>query len=142
MQEITEYPVQVFYDGSCSLCTAKMAFYREKEKKGRLVFVDISAPSFDATLYDMPLAAFMYEMHAIDRWGEVYRGVDAFRVIWQALPSSLWYGLLGTLVSLPGIHFLARLVYRTIAGMRKLLPKSHGACPDGTCSLGRAKASR
>lgn len=133
----TTYPLRIFYDGSCSLCTAKMELYRLKKHKGRLVFVDIGDPSFDPATYGIPMEAFMYEMHAIDAVGNLYRGVDAFRAIWQGLAPSTWYGLLGFLVSLPGVRFAARLVYRTIAGTRRYLPSGHDACSDGSCRIGK-----
>jgi len=132
------YPLRIFYDGSCSLCAAKMEAYRQKDANGHLVFVDISAPSFDPAPYGIPLEAFMYEMHAIDTGGAVYRGVDAFRVIWRALPSN-WYGLLGTMAGLPGVNLLARLAYRVVARTRRFLPGGHEQCSDGTCGIGRGK---
>lgn len=118
------YPLQIFYDGSCSLCRAKMEFYRRKEHGGKLVFVDFTAPEFDPVPFAIPLADLMYELHAIDETGTLYRGVDAFRAIWQALSPSAWYSLLGFLIGLPVIHSAAGLVYRAVAGTRRHLPGS------------------
>jgi len=139
MADYPAYPLQIFYDGSCSVCAAEMEIYRRKEHAGRLQFVDISAAEFDAGPYGITLEAFMYEMHAIDREKRVYRGVDAFRAIWQAFPTSTRYGLLGALVALPGVHLLARLAYWSFARARRFLPKTRQACRDGTCGLGRDK---
>ena len=75
----------------------------------------------------------MLEMHAIDREGRVYRGVEAFLAIWQAFPASTWYRFLATLIDLPGVNLLARLAYRGFARARKYLPKNRHACTDGTC---------
>ncbi len=118
------YPLQVFFDGSCSVCAAEMEIYRRKRLSDRLHFVDISTPDFDPAPYGISLEAFMYEMHAIDRENRVYRGVEAFSAIWQAFPSSTRYGLLAVLVNLPGVNLLARLAYRCFARSRKFLPKS------------------
>jgi predicted DCC family thiol-disulfide oxidoreductase YuxK len=137
MPDIPAYPLKIFFDGSCSVCAAEMAIYQRKEHGGRLQFVDISAPDFDPAPYGISLEALMYEMHAIDRENRVYRGVEAFRAIWQAFPSSTRYGLLGALVNLPGINLLARSAYWCFARSRKFLPKSRTACRDGTCGLGR-----
>ena len=142
MPDTPIYPLQIFFDGSCSVCAAEMAVYRRKEHAGRLRFVDISAPGFDPDLYGISLEAFMYEMHAIDRENRVYRGVEAFRAIWQAFPSSTGYGMLGALVNLPGVNLLARLAYWCFARSRRFLPMSRSACRDGTCGLGRDKAHR
>ena len=142
MPDIPAYPLQVFFDGSCSVCAAEMEVYRVKEHGGRLRFVDISDPAFDPAPYGITLEAFMFEMHAIDRDNRVYRGVDAFRAIWQAFPASPLFGLLGALVTLPGAHLLARVAYRCFARIRKYLPKNRDACKDGTCRLGRDRTPR
>jgi predicted DCC family thiol-disulfide oxidoreductase YuxK len=136
MSDTPLYPLKIFFDGSCSLCAAKMAAYQGKEHAGRLQFVDVSAPEFDPTPYGITLDAFMYEMHAIDQASRVYRGVDAFRAIWQAFPASTRYGLLGALVALPGVHLLARTAYWCVARTRRYLPESRGACKDGPCRVG------
>ena len=142
MPDKPAYPLQIFYDGSCSVCAAEMDIYRRKEHADRLCFVDISVPEFDPAPFGITLHEFMHEMHAIDRENRVYRGVEAFRAIWQAFPGSTRYGLLGALVTLPGMHLLARIAYRCFARMRKYLPKSREACSDGTCGLGRDKPPR
>lgn len=136
MTAVPVYPLKVFFDGACGVCAAEMTAYRRKEHGGRLEFVDVSAPGFDPVPYGIPRAAFMYELHAIDGDAQVYRGVDAFRAIWRAFPASTRYGLLGTLVSLPGVHSLARLGYWSFARIRKFLPKRDDACRDGSCRIG------
>lgn len=135
MPDTPAYPLKVFFDGSCMVCAAEMTSYLRKEHAGRLQFVDISASEFDPTPYGISLKTFMYEMHAIDREGHVYRGVEAFRAIWLAFPASTLYGLLGFLIALPGVHLLARFAYWCFARIRKFLPKKHGACRYGTCEL-------
>ena len=137
MADTPAFPLHIFFDGSCSVCAAKMKVYRRKEHANRLHFVDIAAPGFDPTPLGITHDAFMHEMHAIDREGRVYRGVEAFRAIWQALPASSWYGLLGTLVTLPGVNLLARLTYWSFARIRNYLPKSRDACKDGRCRIGK-----
>ena len=127
------FPLQVFYDGACSICAAEMAVYRRREHEGRLVFVDLNAPDFDPAPYGITREAFMFEMHAIDRQGRIYRGVEAFWAIWHAFPNSTWYGLLGTLITLPGLNLLARFGYSCFARIRKYLPKRN--CEDGVCRL-------
>lgn len=133
------FPLQVFYDGACSICAAEMDLYRRREQCGRLIFVDLSSPDFDPAPYGITREAFLYEMHAIDWQGRVYRGVEAFWAIWHAFPSSTWYGFLGTVLTLPGLNLLARLGYRGFARIRKYLPKRRGSCADGACRLEREK---
>lgn len=133
MKEAPAFPLQVFYDGSCSVCAREMELYRRKEHGGRLIFVDLSAPGFDPAPYGIPLNDFMAQMHAIDSRGGLYRGVEAFRAIWQAFPSSPWYRFLNALFALPGLKPLARLAYQGFARIRRYLPKTRRACTDGVC---------
>jgi predicted DCC family thiol-disulfide oxidoreductase YuxK len=125
--------LKIFYDGSCCICSGEMHVYMKKNHGGRLVFVDISEPDFNPDQYGISLADFMYQMHAIDRSGRLYRGVDAFWAIWQAFPASPWYGLLGTLISTPGMRLFARTAYRAFAITRKYLPKRR----NGVCRIGK-----
>ncbi|KAB0666850.1 DUF393 domain-containing protein [Oryzomonas japonica] len=137
MKIAPRFPLRVFYDGSCSVCSSEMAHYRVKDKGGKLKFIDISAPEFDPMAYGIPLAEFMYQLHAIDRNNMVYRGVDAFGAIWRAFPASTVYGILATVLSLPGFATIARLGYRFFARIRRFLPKQSAACADGSCKIGR-----
>jgi predicted DCC family thiol-disulfide oxidoreductase YuxK len=122
MRKSPEFPLQVFYDGSCHVCSTEMFVYMRKDHGGRLEFVDISAPGFNPRNYGISLDDFMFQMHAIDRSGRVYRGVDAFQAIWRAFPGSSWYGFLGTLTAFPVVRPIARLSYRIFARLRRYLP--------------------
>lgn len=126
------FPLKIYYDGSCSVCASEIYAYRRKEHGGRLIFIDIGAPGFDPSPSGITLDEFMHDLHTIDRVGHVYRGVEAFRAIWRAFPTSKWYRLLATLVALPGVNSLARLAYWSFARIRKYLPENHDRGKDGT----------
>lgn len=134
-----EFPLRVFYDGACAVCATEVERYGQRDRAGQLVLVDISDPAFDPAPFAISLAEFMYQMHAIDQAGRVYRGVEAFWAIWQAFPASSLYGFLGVLVTLPVVNPLARLCYRGFARIRQYLPKRAGACKEGSCRIGRGK---
>ena len=129
------FPLRIFYDGSCSVCAIEVERYGHLDRDGRLILVDISAPDFEPAPFGISLAEFMYQLHAIDRNGTVFRGVEAFWAIWQAFPASTLLGLSGKLIMLPLVNPLARLCYRMFAGIRRYLPKRHNAGSDGTCRI-------
>ncbi|MDD5285414.1 MAG: DUF393 domain-containing protein [Desulfuromonadaceae bacterium] len=131
-----QFPIQLFYDGSCSVCAREIEHYLSLDHGGRLVAVNIKSPDFKPEPFHIPLEAFMYELHAIDRSGEVYRGIEAFRAIWQAFPDSTIYCIMGSLINLPVINPVARLLYKGFALIRPYLPKRH-SCDGGSCSIGR-----
>ncbi len=136
MASSPSFPLRVFYDGACPLCSREIEHYHRRDRQGWIVPVDISAPDFDPAPFDIPLASFMHELHAIDRLGEVYRGVDAFRAIWQAFPDVGLYRALAVIVALPVVNPLARLGYRGFARMRPYLPGRRAACAAGHCRIG------
>lgn len=137
MPDLPQFPIRIFYDGACVVCAGEVEQYRRRDRTGRLELVDISAAGFDPRPYGIPLQAFQYELHVIDRGGTVYRGVDAFRAIWQAFPNVRRFRLLAGLVALPVINPLARLGYRVFARLRPYLPKRRATCATGSCRIGR-----
>ena len=114
------YPLTVFYDGSCPICSREIARYRGLDRIGRLHFVDISLPSFDGEPWGLDNADMMKAMHAQDASGRTYRGVDAFRALWLGLPGPV-YPRLSRLLGLPGLHLLAVIGYRVFARLRHRL---------------------
>jgi predicted DCC family thiol-disulfide oxidoreductase YuxK len=137
MPQTPGYPLKIFYDGSCFVCSSEMYVYMRKDHGGRLDFVDISDPEFNPDEYGINLADFMYQLHAIDHTGRIYRGPEAFAAIWQAFPSSARYRFLAMLVSFPGISFIARAAYLAFARTRKYLPKRRNA----DCKIGKRPQS-
>lgn len=131
------FPLRIFYDGSCSVCASEVERYGRMDHDDRLILVDISAPGFDPVPFDITLAEFMYQMHAIDQGGRIFRGVEAFWAIWQAFPTSTLLGICGKTIMLPLVNPLARLCYRIFASIRGYLPKRRTDCSSGTCRIGR-----
>ena len=133
-----DYPLRVFYDGSCIVCATEIEHYLRQDHDGRLVAVDISTLEFDPTPFNISLDRFMYELHTVDCNGVVYRGVEAFQAIWSAFPASPLYGFLTRLTGLPLINPIARLLYKCFARIRPYLPKRN-RCHSGSCRIGTNK---
>ena len=127
-----KFPLQVFFDGACPLCSREIEHYRRQDRLGRLEPIDISAPDFDPRCYGIARESFMAELHAIDRAGTVYRGVAAFRAIWQAFPEKTGYRVMGRLIGLPLVEPLAGMAYRLFARLRPHLPGRKAGCDDGS----------
>lgn len=70
------FPIQVFYDGSCIVCATEIEHYLRQDHGGRLVAVNIRSPEFNPEQFHITFDSFMYELHAIDQSGTVFRGVD------------------------------------------------------------------
>ena len=137
MPETPRFPLRIFYDGACIVCATEVEHYGRSDHAGRLLLVDISIPEFDPTPLGISRDELMYQMHAIDADGRVYRNVEAFWAIWQAFPTATVYGLLGRLVTQPLLNPLARLGYRIFARLRRYLPRRARDCATGSCRIGR-----
>ena len=119
------YPLTLFYDGACGVCSTEIRYYRSIADQ-RVVFVNIAGADFDAESFGKTTGEFQEKLHARDADGHYYTGVDAFRRLWEALPSP-FYPLLSSFVGLPGIHLSARAGYAVFARYRHLLPSSRAA---------------
>lgn len=123
-----DYPLTIFYDGACGACSKEMSYYRSIADQ-RVQFVNIAADDFDAESFGKTIDDFQKQLHARDANGQYFTGVEAFRQLWDALPSPL-YPMLSTVIGLPGINLAARTGYAVFARFRHLLPSSHSAsCP-------------
>lgn len=131
------FPLKVFFDGACPLCSREIDHYRKQDHRQWLEPVDISAPDFDPQRYGISHEAFMAELHAIDQAGTVFRGVAAFRAIWQAFPEKTGYRVMGRLVGLPLVEPLAGVAYRLFARLRPHLPGRKAGCDSGSCRIDR-----
>ena len=94
------YLLTVFYDGACGVCSKEMRHYR-KVADQRVRFVDIAAADFSADIYGRSNDDFQRELHVCDADGNFFTGVEAFRKLWDALPSP-FYPLLSSPSDFPG----------------------------------------
>lgn len=81
----TNYPLTLLYDAGCAVCSLEMDHLRERCHDGKLRFVDITAPGFDATPYGVTLAAMDAEIHAVLPDGSLIRGVPVLRLAYEAV---------------------------------------------------------
>jgi len=130
----SKFPLTIFFDGSCSVCSAEMEHYRAQDEDSRLVFVDIQAEDFAPGEFGPSRREFMKQLHVLDGRGRYHLGVDGFAAIWEALPG-LRYRTAAGLIRLPVIHFLARVGYWLFAKFRRFLPATNTPCGAGHCPL-------
>ncbi len=118
------YPLTIFYDGACGVCSTEISYYRSMADQ-KIEFVDIAAADFDANSFGKTTEEFQKELHVKDADNQYYTGVEAFRKLWEALPSP-FYPLLASFVGLPGVNLSARIGYAFFARIRHLLPAQKG----------------
>jgi len=78
------YPLTLFYDAACPVCALEMDHLRERNREGRLVFVNIAAPGFDPAPYGVSCADMDAEIHGLCADGTMLRGVEVLRLAYDA----------------------------------------------------------
>jgi len=121
------FHIEVFYDGNCRLCARETRWLRLLDKRGRIRFTDIAAPSFEASKVGVPWDELMAAIHGRLPDGRMVKGVEVFRRLYAAVG----FGPLVLLTRLPGISQLLDLAYRWFAKNRLRLS---GRCSDRACA--------
>lgn len=79
------YPLTLFYDAACPVCSLEMDHLRSRNEAGRLIFVDISASGFDAVPPGVTMADLDAEIHGLRPDGTLLRGVEVLRLAYAAV---------------------------------------------------------
>ena len=127
MSKLPAYPIKIFYDGSCVVCSSGMEHYRQKDAKKNLIFIDVTAPDFRPETYGLETYGksreeLLRKLHVLDAEGKYYTGADGFPPIWRGLPPSA-YLLLAWLIEKPLVNQIAKAGYFIFARLRRFLPK-------------------
>ena len=79
------YPLTLLYDGTCPVCSLEMDNLRARNVEGKLAFVDITTPGFDALPWGATLAEMNAQIHAVRPDGSLIFGVEVLRLAYQAV---------------------------------------------------------
>jgi len=154
---MSHYPLTLFYDAACPVCSLEMDHLRERDLAGRLVFIDIGAPGFDAAAHGVTLQAMNAEIHAKRPDGSMLKGVEVLRLAYEAvglgwvLRASAWPLLQPAFdVAYRGFarHRIAisRAAGPLIRSLRDLRARRAvrrmGECRSGACATGRTTDRR
>lgn len=137
--------IEVFFDGTCHLCSREIDHYRKRDQKQRIRWMDIAHPDFEAAHYGLDPRAVNDVMHVRvldDPQGvRVATAVDAFLEIWRVLPG--FHGL-ASLVRFPLLRPFVTVAYHAFAKVRLRLPrrKVEYTCADGVCRPGFLKGEK
>jgi len=107
--------ITVFYDGKCGLCRREIHHYRNIAPEGVFEWVDITVSPAGFNALGFSLSEGLKALHVRDNEHVIHKGVDAFIIIWQALPG---WRMLGSTVRLPFIRPVAASLYNTFASWR------------------------
>lgn len=125
------WPLKVFYDGACPVCTRAMMVYRRRDALAHIEWIDVTRPGFDAAAYGLDAGKLRRAMHAITPDRRIFTRTAAFVKIWEALPPTGGRRFLRALFAIPGMIAVANLFYRAFARNRYRLT---GRCTPQSCN--------
>ena len=117
---------EVFFDGECPLCLREIRLLRRLDHRGRILFTDIAAPSFDAARVGRSHQELMAQIHGRTPDGEWVEGVEVFRQLYSAVG----FGRLVAATRLPLVRGALELAYEAFAANRLRLT---GRCEADVC---------
>lgn len=68
------------------MCSKEVAYYKSISKKDAFLWCDLFEESQLLKQFNISRNEALMALHAIDEKGKIYKGIDAFSVIWQELP--------------------------------------------------------
>ncbi len=105
-------PTTLYY-GACPVCGPEIRRYQriDARRGDELGWQDISQSSENLAALGLDLEDVKERLHVVDQSGRIHIGVDAFIVLWAALPGHRW---LSALVGAPLIRPVATWTYDRI----------------------------
>lgn len=113
------YPLTIYYDGSCPLCSAEIRNLQLRDTQARLRVVDCSPVDFISPVPGTDRAALMNVIHGVGAGGQVLRAVDVFEAAYRAVGLP-W---VSRLITHPLIRPIADRVYPWVVRHRYRLPR-------------------
>jgi len=100
--------INVYYDDRCPLCSREIEYYKKIPTPAIINWCGISHHICTLEKHGVSYLESLKVLHAINAEGKIYRGVDAFILIWQQLARWKWLALL---VNLPVIYHVTKALY-------------------------------
>ena len=123
-------PHTVLYDDECSMCTFQMKVLSWLDWFHALSLTPLSDPKAQAVAPQLTAEQLQEAIHCVTPEGRVYRGARAIRFVGMRLPLLVPLALF---LWLPGVIWVAEIVYQWVSRNRRLLSKVFG-CKDA-CAL-------
>ncbi len=120
----------LLYDGDCPLCTFQMRLISWLDWLGVVSLVPIQDPKAAEIAPDITREDLLEAIHCITPEGEIYRGARAFRFLGLRIPLLIPLGLF---LWIPGVIFIAEIVYAFISRNRLFFSKIFGC--KGACAI-------
>jgi predicted DCC family thiol-disulfide oxidoreductase YuxK len=111
---MNRYPLTLFFDSYCPVCSAEMKELEKLDTAGNLRFEDIHVDDFSARFPHIDPVAANKIMHGVYADGTMILGLDVAHQSWRAVGQKRWLGIL----RLPVVRWFSDLGYLFFARYR------------------------
>lgn len=123
-------PNTVLYDGDCPLCTFQMRVITWLDWFNTVRLIPIGDPRAAGIAPGISREDLQEAIHCITKNGKIYRGARCVRFIGMRMPLAVPFALI---LWIPGVIYLAEIVYRWISRRRLVLSRLFGC--KGACAI-------
>ena len=120
----------VLYDDECPLCQFQMKVLSWLDWRNALAIVPLSDPRANAVAPSLTREDLLEAIHCVTPEGRIHRGARAIRFVGMRLPLIVPVALF---LWIPGIIFLAEIIYAWVSRNRLLLSRVFGC--KGACAV-------
>jgi predicted DCC family thiol-disulfide oxidoreductase YuxK len=155
------YPLTIYYDSACPICSTEMGTLMSLDVDHRLVLFDGAGGALDAACIEAGLSSqqLLAIIHARDADGRWIEGIDVFVAAYRAAGLSAlaslfadrrlrpiwdrvypWIARNRYRLSRLGLHHLFRLIpHRRLLASAERAVRTSATCTNGSCKLGSPK---
>ena len=120
----------VLYDGECSLCTFQMKVITWLDWFNVVTLIPLADPRTAEIAPSLTPEQLHEAIHCVAKNGKIHRGARCIRFVGMRMPLAVPFALI---LWLPGVIYLAEIVYRWISRNRHLIGKLFGC--KGACAV-------
>ncbi len=102
----------IIFDNHCNMCTKEISYYKSISQKNKFLWCDLHRESELLKHLNISHKEALMALHAIDEKGKIYKGIDAFVIIWQELA---YWKILAFVIKIPIINQIAKFLYKIFA---------------------------
>ncbi len=104
--------IKIYYNGACLVCNSLVPSQKLKTTECDVQWIDIDQNASARKDIAASEAVLREKLHLMDDSDQVFKGIDAFKIIWQNSPTEHWKA---NVVSLPVINQLVDVGYMVFA---------------------------
>ncbi len=104
--------IKILFDNQCNICTKEIRYYKSIAPAGIFLWCNLHTHQELLNQYQITRKDALLSLHAIDEKEVLYKGIDAFCLIWKHLRG---WSLLSHIIQLPLIYHISKMAYKHFA---------------------------